>query len=301
MKLASLFSAEHVILNLEARQLRDAVGEMLHRAENFRPTISVDELVMRVLEREEQAPTALEQGVAMPHARVPELRDFFVFAGIPSAPLENLCLDRTPVDMIFLIIAPNSKNTMMLQTMAALSVFCTEPGRLDALKKATSPEQFIEIVNESDVAVKKGLHARDLMQPCPVRATPDMPLRTLLDAMFANGVQEAPVISDSGETVGMVSSREVIEAGFPTYMMELPNVDFLTEFEPFEHFFKREATFKVAELMNKAPAVVSADDPMIQVVFELKKQHQRFAYVQERGQLVGVIDRDHILSRILRV
>lgn len=301
MKLASLFSEEHVILNLEARQLRGAVSEMLQRADNFRPALSAEVLADRVLEREDQAPTALEHGVALPHARVSELRDFYLFAGIPAAPLEDRCMDGSPVDIVFLMIAPDSKNTMMLQTMAALSTFCSDSGRLDELKKAPTPERFIEIVGESDVAVKKGLHARDLMQPCPVLATPDMPLRALLDAMFANGVPEAPVVSAAGATIGMVSSAEVIEAGFPSYMMRLPNVDFLTEFEPFEQFFKREATFKVSELMNKAPVIVDADDPMIQVVFQLKKHRQRFAFVEEQGRLAGVIDRDHILSRVLRV
>ena len=300
MKLASLFSEDHVVLQLEARNLHDAVGEIMSRAGDFRPTVPIDTLAERIRVREEQASTALERGVALPHARISELRDFYLMAGLPSQPLEDICQDGSPVEVVFLILAPDSKNTMMLQTMAALSRFCMEPDRLERVKRAESPGAFIEVVQESDVLVKKGLFARDLMRPCPVCATPDMPLRTLLDAMVAKGVEEAPVTADSGEILGMVSSAEVIEAGFPNYMSRLNNVDFLPEFEPFEQFFKREATFKAGELMNREPVVVTADDPMIQVVFQLKKHRQRFAYVQDRGKLVGVIDRDDILSRILR-
>jgi CBS domain-containing protein len=84
-------------------------------------------------------------------------------------------------------------------------------------------------------------------------------------------------------------------------MQYLPGIGFLNEFEPFEQFFKRETTVRVEQIMNKKPVVVEADTPIIQVVFEMRREHQRFVYVHEGGALAGMVDRNDIVSRIIRL
>ena len=301
MHLASLISEEKIVLGLKSRILTDAVKEILDRVESFHPDDSISLLLETVLRREEQASTAMERGVAIPHARVPGIREYNLLLGIPETPLETKCYDGTPVELIWLILSNDKKYTLMLHTMSAISTFSKDETQLANLKGADSASSALKIISDSGAKVNKGLFARDLVRESLVKATPDMPLRELLDALFTNRVYEAPVCNEAGQIVGAVTSREIIEAAFPEYMLRIPNLGFLNEYAPFEEFFKREETLTVGEILHDKPFVVDASDPMIQVVLQMTQGRHRLAYVQEDGQFIGVIDRNDIISKILRV
>jgi len=300
MKLSSLLDADRIVTKLGARTLDAAIPEILEQVSRFRPLVPVAEIVQAVLRREAQSSTAMEHGIAIPHARVPGLRDFYAMLGAPEQPLQDKGLDGRPVDLVFLIVASDEKNTVMLQTMAAIGALSKDAARLDAMRSADSAEAVWQCIEDSGVQVKKGLYARDIMVAPPVVAHEGMSLGELLDAMFEHGVHQAPVCSPSGDIIGAVTSREIIGASLPPYLTQIQDLGFLGEFEPFESFFKREKTLRVAEFVNREPLIVESDDLIIQVVFRMRQRQQRFAYVREQGKLVGVVDRDDIVLRILR-
>lgn len=301
MKLSSLLLPERIALGLRARTLQAAISEIMDRAERFRPTESIETIVEAVLKREAQGSTAAEHGLALPHARIPGLRDFYVMLGVATEPLEDKGLDGLPIDLVFLILSSDEKSILMLQTMSAVGLLADQPGLLHRLHEAPSREAVWQAIDESGVRVTERLRARDIMRQAPVIARPDMTLRELLDLLFEHGVYEAPVCSPEGEILGAVGSAEVIEAGFPNYMSRIRHIGFLNEFEPFEEFFKRETTIRVADILNPKPLVVHVDDPPIQVVSSMRDQRQQFALVQDEGRFAGMIDRNDIVSRILRM
>lgn len=300
MKLSSLLLRSWVVPELKARTLADAVLEILERAVRFHPSTPIPEIHSAVLDREAQGSTTLANGVAVPHARIPSLDDFHLMLGVAPVPLEDKGTDGQPIDLVFLILANDKKNIVMLQTLAALAGIAADSELLAALREAGTRDAIWERIEETGLRVKKGLFARDLMRKTPVIAHEDMPLRELLDKLFEQGVHKAPVCGPGGEIVGAVTSQEILAAGFPDYMSSLPDIAFLDEYSPFDEFFKREATTKVKDIQNPNPLIVEAGDPMIQVVFRMQQEKQRFAYVQEDGRYAGTIDRAHILSRILR-
>ncbi len=301
MKLASLLSVSGIMMGLKGRTIRDLIPEMLEREAHQHPSDSMAEVGEAILHRESQASTAMAKGLAIPHARISELNDFYVLLGIPQSPLEDNGLDGQPVQWVFLLAASDQKNTMLLQSMAAISTLFKDEERLAEFQEVNSPEAVWNLIEASGVQVKKGLHARDMMRAVPFIAREDMPLRELLDAFFEHRVYSAPVCNTTDEILGSITTKEIIDAGFPDYMSRIPKLDFLSEYEPFEQFFRREATTLVGSILNRNPLVVAIDDPMIQVVFHLKQCDQHFAYVEEGGRLVGIIDRNDIISRILRV
>ncbi len=301
MKLSSLLPKETIRLNLEARNIRDAVSEILEAVGQQYFEDSVDRLREAILHREDQASTAVSNGIAVPHARIPNLREFYLLVGIPAKPMDDKGPDGSPVDLVLVIAADPDKNTVMLQTLAAIGALGQMPEQLQAVKSASSPDEVWQAIDASGVTVKTKLTARDVMRESPVIARSEMALRELLDALFEHGVYEAPVCDESGALIGSVTAEEIIEGGFPDYMSRIPNLGFLKEYEPFEQFFQREAAIKVEDVMNEDPLVVDAETSMIQVVMKLKQEHQHYAYVQEEGRLLGVIDRNDVISRVLRI
>lgn len=300
MKLSSLFSPDHVVTKVRARTFADAVTEILERAEGFRPKIPKSAVLEAVRRREEQSSTAIGLGVAAPHARIAELDDFCILLGLPSAPLEDVGPDGAPIDVVFILVAGNTKNTIMLQSLAGIARFARMEGRLGALRGAKSAEAAWRVIDDSGVEVRHVVQARDLVRLPDVTATTNMTLADLLDLFLTTHAEVVAVLSPQRRILGAVTSAEILEAGFPDYMSRIRDVSFLGEFEPIEQFFRRESEVCVGEVMNREPLIVQADDPMIQVIFKMKQGRHAYAVVAENAAYVGAIVRDDIIYKVLR-
>lgn len=300
MRLASLLHTHHIVADLRAATLGAAVWELLQRVDKFRPGVPLGQIREAVLRRETQSSTALSKGVALPHARIPELRDFYILFGVAPTPLQEKGLDGQAVDLVFLLLSNDRKSILMLQSMAAIARLCENESNLAALRRAPGRDDLWKLINDTGITVKKVLQACDLMTEACVRVRTDMRLGEMLDLLFEAKVNLAVVLSPEEEIVGAVTSEEIIDAGFPDYLSRLPNLGFLSEFEPFEEFFKREAAVTVGEIMNRKPLMVEAKAPVIELVFRLKQERQQFALVHEEGKFLGIVDRNDLISKILR-
>jgi mannitol/fructose-specific phosphotransferase system IIA component (Ntr-type)/CBS domain-containing protein len=300
MRFSNLVDSKNIVLGLKASNLQEATREILDKAEAFSPGLPVDEVHEAVMKREALSSTALGVGVALPHARIPDLEDFAVLVGIPENDLTDKGIDGRPVGVVFLLLTNDRRNTMLLQALAALSRLMQQDQFVDRLRAAGTAEAVWYEIDGSNVEVRKKLEARDLMKSACVHASADMTLHQLLDLMFEKGVGDAVVVDSEYHILGTVTSREIIGAGFPNYMSLMENVGFLKEYESFEEFFKKESKIVVAEFMNTEALFVEASDPLIQVVFRMIQKKERIAFVQEDKVFVGVIDRNDIIPRILR-
>lgn len=300
MRFSNLVDSKNIVLGLKASNLQEATREILDKAEAFSPGLPVDEVHEAVMKREALSSTALGVGVALPHARIPDLEGFAVLVGIPENDLTDKGIDGRPVGVVFLLLTNDRRNTMLLQALAALSRLMQQDQFVDRLRAAGTAEAVWYEIDGSNVEVRKKLEARDLMKSACVHASADMTLHQLLDLMFEKGVGDAVVVDSEYHILGTVTSREIIGAGFPNYMSLMENVGFLIEYESFEEFFKKESKIVVAEFMNTEALFVEASDPLIQVVFRMIQKKERIAFVQEDKVFVGVIDRNDIIPRILR-
>ena len=300
MRFSNLVDSKNIVLGLKASNLQEATREILDKAEAFSPGLPVDEVHEAVMKREALSSTALGVGVALPHARIPDLEDFAVLVGIPENDLTDKGIDGRPVGVVFLLLTNDRRNTMLLQALAALSRLMQQDQFVDRLRAADTAEAVWYEIDGSNVKVRKKLEARDVMKSNCVHTSADMTLHQLLDLMFDKGVGDAVVVDSEYHILGTVTSREIIGAGFPNYMSLMENVGFLKEYESFEEFFKKESKIVVAEFMNTEALFVEASDPLIQVVFRMIQKNERIAFVQEDKVFVGVIDRNDIIPRILR-
>ncbi len=310
MKLSSLLHREHIFTGLKAATLAEAIEELL---KNFDESIGFASdthgsdtpawrrMAAAVLEREEQLSTALGCGVAIPHARIAGLNDYYVLLGIPREPLGDTCPDGSPIRHVFVILGNESKNALMLQTMAGISTFAMEESNIAALERARSAREAWQVIEDSGVQVKEELRARDMMRAPVAAAAENTTLSELLDLFFEHEVRVIPVLKGDGGIAGAVTSLEILQAGFPEYMHHFANIDFLDEHEAFTRFLQQESTLRARDFMNTKPLVFNEATPLIQIVFRMNRDRTWFAFIQHQGQLTGVIDRHDILIRLLRL
>jgi PTS system nitrogen regulatory IIA component len=99
-----------------------------------------------ILQRESLVSTGIGIGVAVPHAKLSELTDFFIVIGIQRQKgLDWNALDKTPVRLIFLIGGPENRQSEYLQILSQLTTAIKEADLRKELLKATTAEEVISL------------------------------------------------------------------------------------------------------------------------------------------------------------
>jgi len=98
-----------------------------------------------ILNRERVISTGIGLGVAIPHAKVPDIRDFFICAGILSEGVDWDSIDEEPVRIIILIIGPDNQQNQYLQILAKVSKIIREAANREKLLNAQSIDQVLQV------------------------------------------------------------------------------------------------------------------------------------------------------------
>jgi len=300
MKLYSLLPEEQIRLNLQAAGLAEAIREMLAPFEDRLLSGGGMERILEVLlERERNLSTSIAEGACLPHARVDGLQELILLLGASPEGIPPLQGGAGLIHLIFIILTPLTKNTLMLQTLAAVARLLSSPKTRQALINVKTPARVLKIIEETGVDVKKTLCANDIMSPADAHARPDMPLTAAMEILMASPDEGIPVLGESDELLGELASSDIIAIGLPKYMDLVENPSVLSNVEPFEQFFKKERCLKVSDVARKETMVVDPDTPVVQIAHRMLTEKRRRAYVVRDGKLVGFISRKDIVTKVL--
>ena len=301
MKLASLFDDRCISLNLKAATRDDAIRELVDIIAANQKLAEPASVVDAILDRERSASTGITTGVAIPHVRIKNIGCFCFAVGVSKKGLDFKAPDGKPVQIIFLILAPPEKNSVMLQTMSALAkLFSNVPKARDIFLLSESPDELIGQIAATDLMVRDIPAAEDIMddKPCSIRRTST--LKETVRLMFEHTIQAIPVIDEQGTLVGEVTGKQLLSLGIPEYMTMLKNVSFLSGNEPFEEFFKIEDNAIVEDIYIEECARVARDASITEIAFLMVKDGAMQVYVvNENGTLVGTISRQHLINKVL--
>ena len=120
MKIGDVIRPEHVIVGLRANDKAQLLQELARRAAT---TLALDQrLILDALQaRENLGSTGLGKGFALPHARLAVLTSPFALFVRLARPIDFAAIDERPVDLVILLLPPESAGNQHLATLAALS------------------------------------------------------------------------------------------------------------------------------------------------------------------------------------
>ena len=126
------------------KRLFHDLGELAEASYNLISTNVIDALI----EREGLGPTGVGQGIALPHARLPELdRVVGLFLRLEK-PLNFDAVDRQPVDLVFALLAPENAGVDHLKALALVSRTLRDDAVCAKLRANTNPDTLHTILTE---------------------------------------------------------------------------------------------------------------------------------------------------------
>ena len=135
MNITDFFTARDVVLDLRASGKARALADLSKHAAR-ETSLSPDAVLGALTHREKLGSTGMGDGIAIPHARLPDLgRPFGLLARLRHAiPFD--AVDAQPVDLIFLLLLPTGTHGEHLNALACVARRLRDPAVTQALRRA---------------------------------------------------------------------------------------------------------------------------------------------------------------------
>lgn len=150
MRITDLLSKEAIELNVTAKDKNDIIDKMTKLMLKTGRINNLAEYKELVLNREKEGSTGVGEGIAIPHGKGDCVTEPGLVAMVVPNGVEYEALDGKPVNLLFMIAAPNTSDNVHLDVLSRLSTMLMDTEFKNKLINAKSKEEFLNIINETE-------------------------------------------------------------------------------------------------------------------------------------------------------
>src|SRR3982074_97145 len=145
MKISDLLSPTDVMIDIRASNKRRLLREVAGKAADGLG-LHVDRIAPDLLKREELGSTGIGRGVAIPHARLPDLQRPYGLLAKLKQPIEFDAIDGQPVDIVFVLLLPAAAENGQLGPLALVARTLRPPENLARLRGAKNTSELYSAI-----------------------------------------------------------------------------------------------------------------------------------------------------------
>ena len=148
MNISDLLVPDAVVAALKAQSKKQLLQELAARTHALTglPERRVFEVLM---ERERLGTTGVGNGIAIPHGRMAEVAAITGLFVRLDASIDYEAVDGQPVDLVFMLLAPESAGADHLKALARVSRLLRDRQTCEKLRAAASPEALYAILTSN--------------------------------------------------------------------------------------------------------------------------------------------------------
>ncbi len=147
MEISDLITAESVTADLRATSKKQAIQGLSKRAAEI--TGLHERAVFDVLmEREKLGTTGVGNGIAIPHGKLPNLNRMHGLFARLDRPIDFQAIDEQPVDLIFLLLAPETAGADHLKALSRVSRLLRDKSVCKKLRGTKNDEALYALLIE---------------------------------------------------------------------------------------------------------------------------------------------------------
>lgn len=150
MQLDQIFKIEFINANMTAKNKEEALAEMVQTIIHAGIKVSFSEIMSVLKQRESLGSTGIGDGMAIPHGKVADLADIIVAFGRSLEGIEYNAPDGKPVQLFFLLLAPENSAGQHLKILAKISKMLKDINFRKKLLKAKSQSDLYKIIIEQE-------------------------------------------------------------------------------------------------------------------------------------------------------
>ncbi len=156
MKMSDLFGRKAFVLDLQAKDRKGALRELVEAAKSAYglSRLPVADVVDAIVAREKIGSTGLGRGVAIPHTKCETVKSVVGAFGRSSRGLDFSAVDGEPVYLLFLILASPAKEEEYMEARRCVAKAVLRPHFIKFARNAKNAKDVEELFAEADETSK---------------------------------------------------------------------------------------------------------------------------------------------------
>ena len=228
MRLTALLESKSICLEGTPGSKNEALDQMVDLMARSGKINDLEAYRRQVYLREEESTTGIGDGIAIPHGKCDAVTRPGLAAMVVREGVEFDALDGEPVNLIFLIAAPNTEDNVHLDVLSKLSVLLMDEKFVEDLKNAKTVDDFLQIVDAADEekpdldeSLSADTSEKESKEKCKILAVTSCPTGIAHTYMAAEGLEKAAKAQNcwikvetrgSGGAKNVLTEQEIQEA-----------------------------------------------------------------------------------------
>ena len=152
MRITDLLDKRSISLDGAPKNKQEALDQAIALMKDSDKINDQEAYRRQVYKREEEGTTGIGMGIAIPHGKCNAVDRPGLAAMVIKDGVDFDSLDGAPVDLLFLIAAPDTEDNIHLEVLSKLSMMLMDDDFTQSLKNASSVDEFMDIINKADEA-----------------------------------------------------------------------------------------------------------------------------------------------------
>ncbi len=144
------FSSKRLAAREAAEEMRDMVPGVGSQMGKHLVLRHETELFDRIKYRESLGTTAIGEGVAIPHARNPMVKEMVLLVGRSTPGVDFSSLDGKPVHLFFLLLIPPDEKVKNLAVLAEIARIVKDPDFLARILAASGAKDIYRVLKKAE-------------------------------------------------------------------------------------------------------------------------------------------------------
>ncbi len=137
------------VIDLKSTSKDGAIMELVALSADSSSVGDAEKLQEAIFEREGIMSTGIGLGIAIPHAKIPSVKDFVVALGRTRSGIDFSALDQKPVNIVVLIAGPSQEQQRYLEILAVVTLRLKSEEVRTAVLAAETPTELIDVLSSA--------------------------------------------------------------------------------------------------------------------------------------------------------
>ena len=151
MNIYSLLSKDTVVAGLNVENKEELLNSLVDLLKGQVEESQLESIRNAVFEREEIMSTGVGKGLAIPHGKSSDISESYASFAILDEPVEFGSIDDQLVDLVFLLVGPESKNSVHIKLLSRISRLLNSSSFRNKLSGSQTGEEILACFEKEEM------------------------------------------------------------------------------------------------------------------------------------------------------
>lgn len=288
LSFCNFLQMNNILCGIEESDGKIVLEKLINLLKRHFPELDIEFTRREIEAREALYPTMVAPGLAIPHARIPGLKEpLTAIACIPNG-CNFGTADKAKV--MILLLTPVDNPNLHVQLLSALAKAFSSGNVIDDIAQKSTPQEIISYFSDGTAVIPDYLKAGDLMEKFPVMLQETDSILDAVKKFAVTKTEELPVVDDAGDLRGILSLADLFKYSLPEHLLWLEDLSPIYELQPFSDMLKTADETKVADIMREEFFKANVSDPAVKLAKTfLMNNLSQLIITDDSGKPAGIV------------